>query len=68
MRKARPVLIDPTKVGSLVLDRGNLSLLQLGVFLIILRKLLAFVIVGGGHGASKTENSSWQKQIETKTR
>jgi hypothetical protein len=47
---------------------GNMSLLQLGVLVNILQKLLALVVVGGGHGASKTVNSSWQKQIEMKTR
>jgi hypothetical protein len=35
----------------------NLDLLQIGVLVIIFRRLLALVIVGGDHGASKTENS-----------
>jgi hypothetical protein len=42
--------------------------LQCEVLMIILWRRLLLVVVGGGHDASKTGNSSWQKQIETKTR
>ena len=41
-------------------------LLHLGILGIIFQRLLALVVVGGDHGASKTKNNPWQNRSKWK--